>query len=260
MHREPHSHKGENGKVAIIGGSRFMHGAPIMTALAAEASGADLLYLFVPPKHEDVTKQASYNFQVRTFKQDEIGNDDTGPVLQLLASMDCAVIGPGLPRDTAALNIMQKIITGAPCPLVIDASALQKGTLEWVHGKSCVLTPHLGELERMGIAADDIANIAQRHRLTILLKDRIDRIADHHGDVTESDGGNAGLTVGGTGDALAGLTSGLIAQKLEPGKAALLASRVIKRCGEILSEQQGNAYTTRDVIELIPLMINELSQ
>lgn len=255
MLRDPASHKGENGKVCIIGGSRHIHGAPLFSALAAEASGVDLIYLFVPPAHEEVAKQASLNFQVRTFQSDELSTDDVGPILQMLASMDCALIGPGLGHEPPSLRALRQIITGAPCPLVLDASALQADTLSWITDKQIVLTPHLGELERMGIAELDLPEKARHHSITILLKAPIDRIVSPDGSVVESAGGNAGLTVGGTGDALAGLTAGLIAQHLELPEAALLASITIKKAGEMLAEQQGMHYMTLDVIEMIPLIL-----
>lgn len=259
MFRDPDSHKGENGKVAVIGGSRHIHGAPLFSALAAEAAGADLLYLFVPPAHEEAAKHASLNFQVHTFAQEELGAADVGPVLELLASMDCAVIGPGLSREASSLAAMRQIITGAPCPVVLDASALQKETIQWIAGKTAVLTPHLGELERMGIDVTDIAHCARESGAVMLLKGRTDRIVGPDGHVHEAQGGNAGLTVGGTGDALAGLIAALVALRRPPVDAAIRASMVIKRAGDLLAESQGPAYTTRDVIELIPLALHELT-
>lgn len=236
-----------------------MHGAPIFSALAAESSGTDLLYLFVPPAHEEVTKGASFNFQVRTFRQDEFCADDTGPVLQLLASMDAAVIGPGLCRDAKTLSAIRRIIAGSPCPLILDAMALQKDTLEAVRGKMAVLTPHLGELERMDISQDKLGETAKEFGVTILLKGPTDFVAAPDGSVRQSTGGNAGLTVGGTGDALAGLIAGLIAQQLQPQDAAFLASSVLKLTGDRLHEEQGYSYTTRDIIEQIPFILCERS-
>lgn len=253
--RKPDSHKGENGKIAIIGGSRFIHGAPIFSALAAEASGVDLIFLFVPPAHEDVAKNASLNFQVRTFKEDELGNKDVGPILQQLASMDCAVIGPGLDRTPSTLNAIRQIVTGAPCPIVLDASALQPETLEWVRGKSAVLTPHLGELERMNVDADHLGDVAVAYGITILLKGPTDVVAGAEGSLKNSDGGNAGLTVGGTGDALAGLTAGLIAQSMKPQVAAYHASQTIKKAGDSLFEDLKHSYTTHQIIQKIQYLL-----
>jgi hydroxyethylthiazole kinase-like uncharacterized protein yjeF len=259
MQRHPDSHKGDNGKVAVIGGSRHMHGAPIFSALAAEASGVDLVHIALPTSHETVAKMASLNVQVYTFRGEEFLKEDVGPMLQLLAVMDCAVIGPGLSRHQETLKAIEELLSGAPCPLVIDATALQPTTLAMVAGRGAVLTPHLGELERMGMTEDDITQRSRAAGSTILLKGMIDRITGPDGEKHDIAGGNAGLTVGGTGDALAGLIAGLIAQGMHPVEAAMLASQTIKSAGDRLLEEKGYRYTTRDIIELIPFILEELS-
>ena len=255
MERDPHSHKGENGKVAIIGGSIPMHGAPLFAALAAEASGADLIYVFVPQCHADIAKQQSLNFQVHPFAGDELTKKDLPMILELLATMDSAVVGPGLDRSAATLKVIAEMIAAAPCPLVLDASALQPGTPDLAAGKNCILTPHEGELERMGIRPGDIAQVAKQHQLTILFKGPIDRIAHPDGTIEEVAGGNPGLTVGGTGDALAGLTAGLLAQHIPAVDACRIASKTIKSAGDELAKTYGHAYGTRRVIEMIPTML-----
>lgn len=255
--RSSSSHKGDNGKVAVIGGSRHMHGAPIFSALAAEATGVDLVYVAVPSPHEDVTKQASCNFQVHTFDGEEMLKKDVGPMLQILAIMDSAVVGPGLSRHPDTLNAIDQLIGGAPCPLVIDASALQPTTLASVAGRGAVLTPHLGELERMGITESDVSQRARAANTYFLLKGEVDTLVGPDGTVHRSQGGNAGLTVGGTGDALAGLVAGLIAQHMPQMDAMLLASKVIKTAGDRLQEELGFRYTTMDVIEQIPYLLHE---
>lgn len=228
-----------------------------MSALAAEAVGTDLLYLFVPPCHEEVTKQASLNFQVRTFEEDALTGADIAPILELLASMDCAAIGPGLDRTPQTLRTILQLIEGALCPLVLDASALQPETLVAVTEKAAVLTPHLGELERMGIAPEKLSIASKEHEVTILLKGPMDTIAAPDGTVTECKGGNAGLTVGGTGDTLAGLIAGLIAQGEKLSTAAIRASKIIKRAGEHLATQGQEVFTTREVIECVPFLLRE---
>lgn len=256
--RNPESHKGENGKVAVIGGSKHIHGAPIFSMLAAENSGVDLVYAAVPALHDIVTKMASLNAQVFPFRGNELTKDDVGPMLQMLAVMDSAVIGPGLARNAETLSAIEQIVSGAPCPLVLDATALQPQTLSWVAGRQAVLTPHLGELERMQVSQDDIGSVAARAGCVILLKGHSDNIAGPDGTVHIVEGGNAGLTVGGTGDALAGLTAGLIAQKMGATEAAALASRIIKTAGDRLFEEKGFTYTTKDVIEQIPYLLHEM--
>ena len=253
--RNPHSHKGENGKVAVIGGSATIHGAPIFSMLAAEASGADLIFGCVPACHAGLTRECSLNFQITPFKGDDLSKSDREPILKLLATMDAAVIGPGIARDEGTLKILREIISEATCPLVLDASALQPWTLAVISGKQAILTPHLGELERMDIAEKLIGPTAKQHGVTMHLKGPVDRIATSDGSVTEISGGNAGLTVGGTGDALAGLIAGLLSQGHSPLEACRTASMVIKRAGALLLPEFGYVYGARRVIDLIPRVL-----
>jgi len=261
MQRSPNSHKGENGKVAVVGGSRFMHGAPLFSALAAEASGVDLIYLVIPDWHENVAKGVSLNFQVYPFLVEEgLSKADVEPILELLATMDCAVLGTGIDHaDEKSKKALIEIIEGASCSLVLDATALQSETLKAVKGKTAVLTPHLGELERMVVAPKDLQKTAEESGVVILLKDQVDKVAGPDGKFEEVEGGNAGLTVGGTGDALAGLIAGLIAQKMEPFEAAVMASEIIKGAADRLEEESGFAFTASDVIGEIPRLIKDMS-
>lgn len=258
MPRSPDSHKGENGKVAVVGGSLLQHGAPLFSALAAEAAGVDLLFVALPRCHTEVAKQQSLNFQLRPFAGDELESSDIDVLLRTLATVDAAVIGPGLARTESTLRAIRELIESAPCPLVLDASALQPWTLQAARGKDAMVTPHLGELERMGISRDEIATIAKQSGVTIHLKGPTDHIASPDGSVEDIEGGNAGLSVGGTGDALAGLIAGLRAQNFPAADACRLASITIKRSGDVLREAQGFSYTTREIITHIPFELSLL--
>jgi len=233
-----------------------MHGAPLFGALAAEASGADLIFVCLPRCHAEVAKSTSLNFQVHTFKGDTLTKVDVLPILELLATMDAAVLGPGIAHgDHAGISALCDILAEAPCALVLDAAALQRKTLSLVAGKTVVFTPHLAELERMGIDPKDLAHQAKQLDAVLFLKGPTDRIVGPDGSVTELTGGNAGLTVGGTGDALAGLIAGLMAQGLEPLNAAKTAGTIIKKAGEELAKDYGFAYGTKRVIRQIPRLL-----
>ncbi len=256
--RSGDSHKGDNGAVTIIGGSRHQHGAPIFSALAAEASGVDLLYLWVPCHHADVTKYASNNFQVMTFgsmRSDEITSSDRERIVEHLATIDAAVIGPGLSRSATSLKSIINLLAEAPCPVIADATALQAETLPSLAHRHAVATPHLGELERMGYRRTELPELSQKYACTILLKSIADTVIAEDGSIVSIVGGNAGLTVGGTGDTLAGLTAGLIAQGKSHEEACRIASTLIKRAGDLLFLDVGFSYTTMDVIRMIPRLL-----
>lgn len=258
--RQAGSHKGDNGTVAIIGGSRHQHGAPLFSLLAAEASGVDLLFACVPLMHLEVTKATSLNAQVYTFgsaTSDEMNATDRTRFIELLATIDVVVIGPGISRSPSSLRSVMELLQTAPCTVVADATALQAETLAFLAHRHAVITPHLGELERMGLTREELPGIAQGIDLTILLKSTTDTVVSEVGKIQDVTGGNAGLTVGGTGDALAGLTAGLIAQGIDHAEACVRASTVIKKAGDLLFEECGFAYTTRDVIGKFPLLLKD---
>jgi len=264
MQRSTTSRKGENGSVTIIGGSYHMHGAPIFSALAAEASGVDLIFPYVPRCHIEVTKSASFNFIVSHFMENNLHECDTEDILESISKNSTVVIGPGLTVSEETQNAVSSIIHDLENPLVIDASALQEWTLELIRDKNAVITPHIGELGRM--IGKDLKNkdfkyrknlvkdISEEYKITVLLKGNIDIVSDSK-NTEEIEGGNAGLTVGGTGDVLAGLIAGLIAQKMKPFEACTTASRIVKRAATVIYSEKGYSFTARDIIEKIPHLL-----
>lgn len=256
MKRESDSHKGENGKIAVVGGSEFIHGAPIINLLAAEATGVDTLSLCLPACHAEVAKNATTNVFVHPFRKDDLSADETEDILELLATIDCAVIGSGISRDSASVKALMTILGVCSCPLVLDATALQPQTLELVRGKNAVLTPHLAELERMEVDADDLQTQAGENGVVICLKGQTDRVAGPGGKYKEISGGNAGLTVGGTGDALAGVIAGVIAQGIPAFEATVMGCTIMKRAATLLYADKGYAFTARDVITQIPHLLH----
>lgn len=254
------AHKGDHGTVAVIGGSALQHGAPILAALAAEATGVDLLHVFLPALHAVVARQSALNFQVHPFAEDELTARDRDAIVLALATVDVAVVGPGIARTAPTIAETLTLIDEVSCPLVIDATALQPTTLEILSGRHAILTPHLGELERMGLAPADLPALCKKHRCTILLKGHIDTIVSDTGETQTVTGGNPGLTVGGTGDALAGCIAGFVAQGLTPLDACLRASRTIKRAGDLLQSTVGYAFTALDVLREIPALSADLAR
>lgn len=269
MKRNPASHKGENGTVAVVGGSHTFHGAPIFSALAAERSGVDLVYPVVHGCHEGVTKMASPAFIVRGCKEQGLSEKDVRDILALLRDVHAAVLGPGMSEakeNDAALGFL---VAHAPCALVLDARALRPAIVRKIrHEGVTVLTPHIGELERItgksltGVPKRDIAALvkilAAETGALVVLKGPTDFLCAPNGKTVTVKGGNAGLTKGGTGDALAGLIAGLLAQGLPPLEAATLGCRVIKHAADGLFPKKGFAYSTLDVIQAIPASLHAL--
>ena len=146
LKRDSQSHKGQNGIVTIVGGSRTMHGAPTFASLAAEASGVDLIHPCIPECHESVIRSFSLNFIAHTFRGDDLSKADISGIEEILAKSTAAVIGPGLSDYETTQQAAQTLIGESTVPMIIDGTALQPWTFDAVKGKTVVLTPHLGEL------------------------------------------------------------------------------------------------------------------
>ena len=243
-----------------------MHGAPIFAALAAEAAGVDLIFPCIPEIHEGVTRTASPNFIVHPFRGNDLSKSDISALEDVFAASTTAVIGPGLAQFESAQKAMQTLIAKTTIPMVIDASALQPWTFDALKGKKAVVTPHIRELGRMQGQVlnkkseeekkDLACTIANERNVTMIIKGAVDIVAGEDGRCQEIKGGNAGLTVGGTGDVLAGTIAGLMAQRIDPFDAAVAATTIIKRAAEELYKEKGYAFTTMDVIKAIPHLVH----
>ncbi len=226
IERDPDSRKGDNGKVMVIGGSSRFYGAPILSSLAAEHSGVDLIFPFIPPCHKEVAKTYSLNFILETFEEDILTPADVKTILHFSKQVDAVVMGSGLGTDPKTKEAVKQILAGLDVPTVVDASALMySNNLP----KTCIFTPHRGEFK--ALTGDDpspetVQKWAKDMGITMVCKGPEDIIADAE-DIAINNTGNALMTVGGTGDVLAGFIGGLIARGLEPFEAAKQATRIL---------------------------------
>ncbi len=239
LKREKDSHKGDNGKVMIVGGSKMFHGAPILCSLGAEHSGADLVFPFIPPCQVETAKSYSLNFIIQTFKENILTSKDAGSIYNMSKKMDAVVIGPGLGTDSKTKRAVKSLLTNLTVPTVVDASALFYTN---TYPKITVLTPHRGEFKEMTGDEPTEKNVqkwAKHLKVTIVCKGPEDIIADRD-EIAISKTGNSYMTVGGSGDVLSGLIGGLIAQGMEPFDAGKYATRVLGKIAESLTELQGS--------------------
>jgi NAD(P)H-hydrate epimerase len=142
---------------------------------------------------------------------------------------------------------------------VLDAGSLQELDLNWLNNlkELPILTPHHEELETMArnnnMTTDDIL---RRHAI-ILLKGPVDKIYSSNHDAIEIEGGVAGMTKGGTGDVLAGLTAALYC-KNDALTSAVTSSYFNKKAGEELFEKVGNNFNASDLVEQLPLTMKKI--
>ncbi|HYS72127.1 MAG TPA: NAD(P)H-hydrate dehydratase, partial [Thermoplasmata archaeon] len=234
------SHKGENGRVLVIGGGPYT-GAPALVAWAAYRIGADVVHIATPSTVSPILASFSTAFIVHPLGGSRFVRADAPTVFDLASGMDAVAIGPGLGTSDATLEAIRDVIKGLTVPVVIDSDAFPAigGHLDILKGKRGVMTPHAREFAvasgepappDLEEKADAASEFAKKTGFTILLKGPKDVVTDGER-VKFTRGGNPGMTVGGTGDVLAGLTAGLLAKRASPFDAARIAAFANKYAG-----------------------------
>ncbi|OYR48414.1 NAD(P)H-hydrate dehydratase [Halorubrum sp. Eb13] len=256
--RDPDSHKGENGEVLVVGGGPYT-GAPSLAARAALRAGADLVRVACPETVAREVQGYSADLIVRGLPGGRLGPAHVDRVAELAADNDVVVFGPGLGDDDATLEFVREFLAGYDGRAVVDADAL-RAVPEVDTDATLVCTPHQGELVGMGgeTAADPDERAALVRAFaadlghTLLVKGAVDVISDGDGDAVRLNRtGNPGMTVGGTGDVLAG-TVGALAAVTDPFRAAAIGAYVNGRAGDAAATARGNGLVATDLPDRLP--------
>jgi hydroxyethylthiazole kinase-like uncharacterized protein yjeF len=250
------SHKGDNGRILVIGGGAYT-GAPALAGMAALRSGADIATIATPSCISHIVAGFSPNLIVRDLEGDHLNTKNLDVLMDLIPRHDVVVLGMGLGRDPETTEAISKIIPMCN-KVVIDADAL----LPDMPFKG-IITPHAGEFRRIsGISLPDpyqsnyseriepLKRYAKELGLVVLLKGRVDLITD--GEIVRGNAtGNAGMTVGGTGDVLAGITASFYS-RASALRAAVAAAFVNGRAGDLVQKEKDYGLLATDLIEKIP--------
>jgi len=256
LDRDPESHKGDNGEVLVVGGGPYT-GAPTLSALAALRAGADLVRVACPESVAGAVQGFSPNLIVRALPGDRVGPAHVERVASLAAGADAVVLGPGLGDGDGTREFVGEFLTTYAGRAVVDADALRV-VPEVDTDAEVVCTPHQGELVDMGgeTAADPderaelVREFAADLGHTLLVKGAVDVVADGDG-VRLNRTGNPGMTVGGTGDVLAG-TVGALAAVTDPFRAAAVGAYVVGRAGDAAADANGAGLVATDLPERLP--------
>lgn len=280
-HRELESHKGQNGRVLVIGGSKQYFGAPILAGLGALYSGSDLVYLLVPSINFDVSRNYYPDFIVRQYQGEYINKNTLIELRELLPKIDTVLIGPGItesPEIIECISIMLHEIETyqeQTPTIVLDAEAI--GALAHIAhtlplrnslAKRIIITPNKHEFdllieEELPASAYEQAFLAQQYAnnwgISMLVKSATDIIVCPGQQSILNDTGNPGMTVGGTGDVLAGVVASFMAQKCKPFDAACAAAYCLGVAGDLLEKSKGFNYSATDVALELPYVIKSFS-
>jgi hydroxyethylthiazole kinase-like uncharacterized protein yjeF len=261
LKRNKNSHKGENGRVLVVGGNEVYHGAPLLAALAAEKSGVDLCYVMVPVNQQNLARQFSLNLIVDTFSGKFLRPQDVKKVIDWTKKVDVLVIGNGLGEKPQTLRSIKKILEQSKCDVVIDAAALSLVPQLEFHGRQAVITPHREEFSRLvkkdlnQLKPSELKKLLQEKakewHVVIVLKGAEDLLACPYGKFQVNKTGHPIMTKGGTGDVLAGLIAGLIAQGIPSFEASFQAVQEWGKVGESVAKKKGLMVTIEEMMEKI---------
>lgn len=244
------AHKGDRGRVVIVGGSRGMSGAARLAARAAFASGAGLVYVVTSPESSQELATAEPDVQVRPHA---LSGQPSEELRQLVERADAVVIGPGLGRDEGRAGFVLSLLAHAP-RAVLDADALTvlAGSREALRTaaerKPIVLTPHPGEFrtlfaEHADVLPDDPWLAASRasndSATTVLLKGVPTVIAHGAAPLLTIAAGNPGLASGGSGDVLSGIIGAILAASAAPPVAAALGAQALGDAADLAAALHG---------------------
>ena len=273
---KPSSHKGENGVVLVIGGGKYI-GAPAISGLAALRTGIDLCYIATSKKVKEVLSEIiekkpllPLNLIVFGVFDEALDRKSIPEMEWIIERADTVLVGPGLGREEEIENTvleLVKICKTEGKSLVVDADAIKAvgKDVDVIKNSRAVITPHAGEffnltgeklpkdLEEREIRAREWA---KKLGITILLKGEEDIISDGRR-VKRNKIHNPAMTVGGTGDVLAGIVSALLAKGVEPFYAACIGAFINGYAGNLAFEKFSYGMLATDIIDVIPEVLKK---
>ncbi len=248
LYRPPaDSHKGQNGRLLIIGGSRLFHAASLWTLTVASRI-VDLVHYCSVPENNTIVQKAKEEFRHGIV----VARDDVENYIEEDAAI---LIGPGMTRDDETEQLTNLLLKKFPKKQwVIDAGALQMMDISLIPNHA-ILTPHHGEFAHV-FGNEEVVSVAKKYQCIVLLKGEKDIVSNGE-EVRIVEGGNAGMTKGGTGDVLAGLIAAL-ACKNDPFLATIAGSFINKKAGDTLFEKVGPYFNASDLANEIPKVMRLL--
>jgi hydroxyethylthiazole kinase-like uncharacterized protein yjeF len=265
--RSPTGHKGDYGRLLVIGGSNVYSGAPTLVSLAAMRTGVDLVYLAAPEKNAYEITSISPDLITVKLEGDNLNPANIETLKPFIKNVDVVAMGPGMgltPETQEFVKACIDEVEAAGKALVLDADGIKAfAKFKCPLKVPLILTPHTGEYtiltgESLPENKDErvaaIQATAKKLNATILVKGKVDIVCDPKR-VKLNFTGNPGMTVGGTGDVLCGIVAGLMALHADPFEAAVAGAFVNGAAGDCVASEIGNHMVATDIIDWIPKML-----
>ena len=272
--RKPDSNKGTYGKVLMITGSKGMSGAAYLSARAAYLSGAGLVRIYTEESNRAILQELLPEAVMTTYSLDETESFEELP--DLLEWADVLCIGCGLGMGPHSEELLKKVLENNKKPAVIDADGLNllAKTDEWgieqirMNPSGYVLTPHMKEMSRLtGYSVQELKDnrrellrkYTEKVHAVCVLKDSRTLMKAPEGRLMINTTGNAAMAKAGSGDVLAGMITGLMAQHLRPDDAAVLGVYLHGLCGDHARKELGSySVLAGDLLKMLGRTLKEL--
>ncbi len=269
--RDPESHKGHHGHLAVIAGGRGKTGAAVLAGRAAARAGAGLVTVGCPDSVQPLVAGALLEEMTFPLPDDGSGGlafPEAEPYRGFLAGKAAVAAGPGIGVSAERQALVRWLIVDSGLPLVLDADALNcaaelDNALRRPRSAApMILTPHPGEMARLtGLSTSEVQadRLAAARRLAaesgaiVVLKGARTVTAEPDGRVGINLSGNAGLASGGTGDVLLGMIGSLLAQGYPAADAAWLGVFLHGHAADQVARARGTTgLLASDVIDALP--------
>ena len=271
--RKLNTHKGQFGRILVIGGSKNYSGAPAYSSLTCINFGIDLVITFVPEVVGNVIRSYSPNLIVRTHPGESLHLDAFEEIAFLIDWANTIVIGPGMGIEKQTEKLLVKILEKlkeSKKKFVLDADALKliRDHLDLIKDQTVIVTPHAGELKimtgvdlppfnKMDERINILSDLAKKLGVILLVKGPYDYISN--GSLTKINVTHCPeMSIGGTGDILAGLCTCLLATDNDPFNSACSAAFLNGYLGEYCKKALGPRVTSTDMIANINKAFSQL--
>lgn len=264
--RSPWGNKGTFGKVLVVAGSDEIFGACYLSAMAAYKSGCGMVHILTE-KNNMYSLQQMLPEALLHFYDGKNSEDVVNKLKAVINSCDYICAGCGLGTSDVAVDLMDFLLD-IDKPMVLDADALniiaKNNWLYRLKSGNYILTPHIMEMSRLsGLSCDEIKKnivsvakeFAEKYNVTLVLKDAVSVVSSRHNNTYINRTGNSGMAKAGSGDVLAGIITGLMAQKMKFYEAACLGVYLHGLSGDVMVKETGEyGLLARNLIDGIEII------
>jgi len=270
--RKADTHKGDYGKVLVVGGCIGYTGAPWLAASAAFRTGSGLVYMAVPESIYAIEAARCGEIICMPFaaRDGRFSDEALEGLMSLAGKCDVCVIGPGLGRSEASDRLVFGLLERTECPVVLDADGINavSGNINVLHdramrGRETIITPHDVEFARLGGdltggRLKGCADLSARLSSVVVLKGNTTVIASPEGKCIVNTTGNPGMAKGGSGDVLAGIVASLAGRHICPAEAAAAGAFIHGAAGDLAAGRLGEyGMLPSDIISEIPNVLKK---